>query len=125
MEKEYELRFHKEISRVLEEIYYKSINDVLVRRANVQTEIKYVQYLVDHSLVKILPHSGGNIFALELQTNGYEVFEKYKGWDDYKKKVVDYKSKIEKSKELAIKLWWVPILISFIALLISLCALFK
>jgi CRISPR/Cas system-associated protein Csx1 len=58
-----------------------------------------------------------------LKTKGYEVFEKYNGWNEYRKKVIDKKNKIEDAKNLAQRFWWLPIIISIAALLLF--AIFK
>jgi hypothetical protein len=128
MNRNYDKQFHTEIERILNELYYKPLNmgETKIRRVVIQTEKRYVNYLLQNELVSVMKSvSYGGKWGLQLESNGYEVFEKYSGWFDYKKKVTDNKSKIEKAKELAIKFWWMPITISVLSLLISLYALLK
>lgn len=125
MGKEYDIAFNKEIERILKIIYSESIIEGAVKRAVITTDVRYIEYLEKMELAKRLSTSSGNKFALQLKQNGYEVFEKYDGWDDYYKKVICKKSKLEKSKELAIKFWWLPVLISFVSLILAIIALIK
>ena len=120
MKKTYDLEFNQEIERILKEIYYRTISpDSGDKRAVVQTEYKYIQFLKENDLANILNSHGGGKYGLILRLNGYEVFEKYNGWNEYKKIVIDKKNKIEESKNLAQRFWWLPIIISVIALLFS------
>ena len=120
MNKTYDKEFDIEIERILHQIYYepRSPNSG-DKRAVVQTEYKFVMYLVDKGLVKILNFHGGGKYGLILQFDGYEVFEKYENWSEYKKEVIEKKSKAENAKILAQRYWWIPIAISIIALLIA------
>lgn len=120
MKKTYDLEFNQEIERILKEIYFRPIRtESGDKRAVVITEYKYLQFLKENDLANILNSHGGGKYGLILRLNGHEVFEKYKGWDDYRKKVIDKKNKIEKAKNLAQRFWWLPIIISVIALLIA------
>ncbi|MCC5931729.1 MAG: hypothetical protein JJU28_20955 [Cyclobacteriaceae bacterium] len=128
MNKDYDKIFQEEIVRILNELYNNPINmgETKIKRAVIQTEKRFVTYLLNHNLVSNLKSvSGGGKWGLQLESNGYEVFEKYNGWDDYKKKVIDPKSKVEKAKELSVKYWWIPILISLLSLAVAIIALIK
>jgi len=123
---DYEKKFHSEISQILEELYSnpdkKKFGDV--RRKKIKTEKKYVDYLVQNNFVIIIgiPTFDG-VYTLQLELKGIEVFEKYGGWLHYKEKVLDKESRIHNSRKLAIKYWWLPIVLSFIAIVISVIAL--
>lgn len=120
MIKSYDLEFNQEIERILKEIYFRPITpDSGDKRAVVKTEYKYIQFLKEYDLANVLNSHGGGMYGLILRLNGYEVFEKYKGWNDYKKKVIDAKNKIEEARNLAQRFWWLPIIISVIALLVA------
>jgi hypothetical protein len=126
MNKDYDKILQEEVVRILNELYYNPINmgDNKIKRAVIQTEKRFVTYLLNHNLVSNLKSvNGGDKWGLQLESNGFEVFEKYKGWDDYKKKVIDPKSKVEKAKELSIKYWWISILISLLSLAVAIVAL--
>ena len=126
MKKTYDLEFNQEIERILKEIYFRPIRtESGDKRAVVTTEYKYIQFLKENDLANILNSHGGGKYGLILRLNGHEVFEKYKGWHDYRKNVIDKKNKIEKAKNLAQRLWWLPILISVSALGVSIWALLK
>jgi len=126
MKKEYDMKFYQEIERILKEIYYRPITpNSGDKRAVVDTEYKYIQYLKDYDLAAILNSHGGGKYGLVLRLNGHEVFEKYGGWDNYKKKVLDKNHKIEESKNMAQRFWWIPILISILAFGVSIWALIK
>lgn len=120
-------KFHKEIERILKQIYYNPLKGVehIAKRAIITAEYRYIEYLETHKLIKRMDRlTSGNSFGVQLENKGYEVFESYSGWFDYKKKVLDKSEKINKAKGLASRFWWIPILVSIISLIISLFALF-
>ncbi|MBL1278777.1 MAG: hypothetical protein COA33_000770 [Fluviicola sp.] len=120
--------FDIQINKILEQVYHKPIESVdhIVKRAIIETEYRYIKYLEDKGLIKRLKNvSGGGKFAVQLENEGYLVFEEYNGWFDYKSKVLDKKIKLNRAKELAVKFWWIPLLISFISIGISIVALMK
>ena len=123
---DYDKVFNKEIDRILKELYYNPLPNISSeKRAILETEKRYVDYLITYDLVsKVKVNIGGTSFPLSLNKKGYEVFEKYNGWYDYKKQIIDKQVKIEKSKALAQKYWWLPILISVFALAVAVFALF-
>ncbi len=116
-----------EINRILEEVYKNPIKDInVVKRAIIETEYRHIEYLESIGLIKrIKSADGGGKFGIQLENKGYEVFEKYRDWFNYKIKIIDRKSKIEKAKDYATQYWWIPILISSASLIISLFAYFK
>jgi len=116
MKKEYDKKFNQEIERILNEVYHKSI---------VKSEMRYIEYLTLNELITIRNRLIGSRYDLLLSNKGYEVFEKFHGWNDYKKKVIDKKHKVENAKDLAQRFWWLPILISVIALGFSVWAILK
>ena len=121
-------QFNVEIERILREVYYKPLKNVehIAKRAIVMTEYRHIEFLVNNGLVKRLENVGsGGSYGIQLTDKGYEIFEKFKGWDDYRKKVIDRKAKIDNAKSLATLYWWVPIAISILALLVSFVALFS
>ena len=119
-------KFDEEISRILTDVYTNPIAGVehVEKRKVVQTEARYIEYLVNLGLINKLPGGGGNKYSIRLLLKGYEVFEEYDGWEDYKNKVIDYQSNLEKSKELATKYWWVPIVISVVSIALSVFSIF-
>lgn len=120
MNKTYDKEFDIEIEKILYQIYYAPITpNSGDKRAVVQTEYKFVMYLVDNGLVKIINSHGGGKYGLILQYSGYEVFEKYENWNEYKKEVIDKKSKAESARLFAQRFWWLPIAISVIAVFIA------
>lgn len=124
MNKNYDKEFNAEIERILKVIYYKPIvENGKDRRAVVNWDYKYTQYLIDNELIKYI--SNHSTEGIMLKPKGYEVFEKYDGWDEYRKKVIDKKNKIDNAKNLSQRFWWIPILISILALGISFWALYK
>ena len=122
----YDNKFDKEIERILKELYYNPLPNIpSEKRAIIETEKRYVDYLILNDLVsKVKVSIGGTSFPLSLNKKGYEVFEKYNGWNDYKKQVIDKQNKTEKYKYLSQKYWWLPILISLLALGVAVFALF-
>lgn len=126
MKNDYEIKFNQEVERILKELYYKPISSGQgIKKLVAETEYKYVQFLTRHELVKFTQSFGSKKFGLLLLEKGYEVFEKYGSWDEYRKKVILNKIKIENAKSIATKLWWLPIVISAIALIISVIAIIK
>lgn len=123
---DYDKIFNKEIERVLKELYYNPLPNIPAeKRAIVETEKRYVDYLIIYDLVsKVKVNIGGTSFPLSLNKKGYEVFEKYNGWYDYKKQVIDKQNKTDRYKYLSQKYWWAPILISLLALGVAVFALF-
>lgn len=118
---------NKEIARILNELYHKPLdqNKHTVKRAVVHTEYRHVQYLEELGLIKRLKYVGGNgKYGLQLENKGYEVFEKYNGWLEYKKKVIDKQIKVQYAVDKAKRYWWIPIIISLISLVISFIAIF-
>ena len=127
MKENYEIEFNKEIDRILTELYNNPLQNIPhEKRALIKTEKRYVDYLISYDLVsKVKVDIGSTEFPLSLNKNGYEVFEKYNGWDDYKKQVIDKNAKFEQSKKLAQKYWWLPIAISLLAIILSGLTLYK
>ncbi|MDD3479740.1 MAG: hypothetical protein PHI42_05085 [Paludibacteraceae bacterium] len=127
MNKEYDNTFQIEIERILDEVYNhpRNIGDTKIKRAVVETEKRYIDYLIRYNLISNLHTASGGKFGIQLENNGFEVFEKYKGWDNYKRKVIDRRTSIEKAKEMSVKYWWIPIIISLFSITISIIALFK
>ncbi len=128
MKNNYDKIFQEEVLRLLKELYNNPIDmaETKIKRVVIQTEKRFVSYLVKHDLVsEIKSANGGGKWGLQLESNGYEVFEKYNGWDDYKRQVIDKKSKLEKAKNLAVKYWWVTIIISLVSLAVAIIALMK
>lgn len=121
MNKSYDEDFNQEIERILNKIYYQPIsNNAKDKRAVVEWDYKYTQYLIDNELIRYISiHSQNGVM---LKTKGYEVFEKYDGWYDYRKKVIDMQMKIDDAKNLSQRFWWIPILISVVSLIVSIIA---
>ena len=127
MNKDYDKQFHQEVERILKELYYNPIDmgDSKLKRLVVKSEKRYIDYIEELQLVKRLSSVHGNgEWGIQLERKGYEVFEKYNGWYDYKTKVLDKINKIEQAKILAQRFWWLPILISVLSLVVSFFALF-
>jgi hypothetical protein len=119
MKKKYNKEFNLVINQLLCDLYYSPINPTDVEKTiNTVQEYRYIEFLKEHDLVYTneTKYLG---YKLTLRKNGYEVFEKYKGWDDYRKKVIDKKNKVEEARNLAQRFWWLPIIISTIALLVA------
>ena len=124
---DYDKIFNKEIAKILDEVYNNSLNmgETKLKRALVSTEKRYVDYLEELGLIKRITQGDRNgRWGMQLERKGFEVFEKYNGWYDYKKRVLDKKYKIEKYKYLSQKYWWAPIVISLFALAVAVIALF-
>ena len=126
MNKDYDKKFNAEIESLLKEVYDDPIykGKQKMKRAVVEIDAKHMSFLIKNKLIKIINNAGGGKYGVQLESNGYEVFEKYDGWNNYKKKVLDKKEKVQNAKDLASKYWWIPILISVVALIISGIALF-
>lgn len=123
MRSNYDILFHSEIERILNELYYEpSLPNGIDKRKHFITERKYVQYLIEYKLVRDM-NIGGKGFSLILERRGYEVFEKYDGWDNYRKNVIERENRAEIAKNLAQRFWWLPIVISVLALVASFLAL--
>ena len=124
MKKEYDNKLQEEVERILKELYYNSIPNQPRKIGVIQTEKRYIDYLVDNKLVSNLDsvREAGK-WGLELLSNGYEVFEKYGGWRKYKRKVINKQERINRAKELAARFWWIPVVISAFSLVLSLMAL--
>ena len=124
MKKKYDKEFHLNIEKVLSDLW----NDVKERKRSgtgiVLADKRYVDYLEENGIVKNLnlKHHGDQ-WTLQLTAKGYEVFEKYGGWANYKRKVIDNKRKVDKAKELAIKYWWLTLVLSVISLVVAIIAL--
>ncbi len=127
MNKEYDIEFNKEIERILKEVYYNplEISNSGAKRAIIITEVRFINYLEEHSLIKKLNGHGGDKWSVHLERKGFEVFEKYNGWKDYKKKVINKAEAIENAKGLATRYWWLPIAISLIALSVAILSYFN
>ncbi|MAP81856.1 MAG: hypothetical protein CL526_12305 [Aequorivita sp.] len=128
MKNEYDIKLQQEAERILNEVYYNplQLGDTKIKRAIVKTELRYLEYLVKYNLISRLNTAvSGGRWSIQLESNGYEVFEKYGGWTNYKRKVIDRVSKTEKAKELAVRYWWVPIAVSIVSLIVSAIALLK
>ena len=122
----YEDILNREVEAILNELYYNPINmgEKNLKRVVFKTEKRYVDYLAEHQIIIRIPSGDGNgKWGMQLERKGYEVFEKYNGWAEYKKRVIDKNRKIEKAKSLAQQFWWIPIVISIISLLFSILTL--
>lgn len=122
----FELEFRKECKKILNELYYNPLNmgEVKLKRIVIKAEKRYIDYLVELNLIKDLKTASSGEYGIQLERKGFEVFEKYCGWDDYLIKVVDRELRISNAKELAIQYWWIPIGLSIISLIISIISLF-
>lgn len=122
----YDKNFNSEISRILSDLYNNphANKNVGIRRKQVKEDKKYIDYLVNNGFVKIIgtPNLSGKCM-LQLESEGVLVIEKYNGWHNYKKEVIDKKQQTEKAKKLAIRYWWIPIAISALGLIVSIIAL--
>jgi hypothetical protein len=127
MKTKYDNIFQKEIERILDIVYNHpiKIGNTKIKRAVVETEKRYIDYLIRYNLISHLNTTRGCEFGIQLESNGFEVFEKYKGWDNYKRIVIDRRTSIENAKEISVKYWWIPIIISIFSITISIIALFK
>lgn len=126
MNKDYDKMFNAEIERILKQLYYEPMNlGVKLKRARVETEKRYVDYLEEHGLATNLDILYGDSWSLQLESKGTEVFEKYGNWATYKKKVIDSKAKVEHAKNLSQRYWWVPVIISLISIIISILVLIQ
>jgi len=123
---DYDKKFNSVIEAILNELYHDPMNmgDSKIKRKVIVTEKRFVDYLMEFKLVLLTNNFGSGKYGLQLDRNGYEVFEKYGGWYNYKKKIIDKITKTEEAKLLSQRFWWIPIFISAIALIISVIALF-
>lgn len=125
MIKDYDREFNQNIDKILRELYFNSKKHISGNKSMIiKTDKKYVDYMTDLNLIKHINLLWGGEYDMTLDTKGFEVFEKYKGWYDYKKKVLDKKQKTESAKDLLQRFWWVSIAISSIALILALMALY-
>lgn len=123
----YDIEFRNECGRVLEELYNNPIDmgDTGLKRITIKTEKRYIDYLSELELIKDLKTTAAGKYGIQLERKGFEVFEKYKGWNDYLVKVIDQDLKIDKARKLAVQYWWLPICISLLSLIIALFSLLK
>ena len=123
---DYDKKFNTAIEAILMELYNDPMNmgDTKIKRKVIVTEKRFVDYLVENKLAILTNNFGSGKYGLQLDRNGYEVFEKYGGWYVYKKKKIDKITKTEEARLLSQRFWWIPILLSAIALIISVIALF-
>ena len=120
--------FDNEIERILSEVYNNPLESAssVVKRSIIKCEYRYIEFLSNNGFIKRMPNVDGNgKFGIQLENKGYEVFEKYDGWIDYKKKVISKAERIENAKGLAARFWWLPIVISLIALGVSIYSMIK
>lgn len=117
--------FDLEVERILNLLWNDSIPQVehVVKRAVINSEYRYIQYLEELKIIKRIGNHGGGKFGIQLEKEGYRVFEEFEGWENYKRKVLKKKEKLDRSKALAIQYWWVPIAVSVMALLVSVLTL--
>lgn len=125
MIKDYDREFNQNIDKILRELYFNSKKHISGNKSMIiKTDKKYVDYMTDLNLIKHINLLWGGEYDMTLDTKGFEVFEKYKGWYDYKKKVLDKKQKTESAKDMLQRFWWVSITISSVALVLALMALY-
>lgn len=125
MNKDYDREFNQNVDKILKELYFNSKKHISGNKSLIiKTDKRYVDYMTDIGLIKHINLLWGGEYDITLDTKGFEVFEKYKGWYDYKKKVIDKKEKTEEAKNFVQRYWWVTITISSVALLVALFALF-
>lgn len=125
--KSFEYEFRQQCGNILKELYYNpmSMPGTGLKRVVLKAEKRYVDYLVELNLIKDLKSASAGLYGLQLERKGFEVFEKYNGWDDYVQKVINQDLAINAAKNRAIKYWWVPIAISLLALIVAILALIK
>ena len=125
--KTFDIEFRNECGKILNELYNNSLNmgETKLKRIVIKTEKRYIDYLAELNLIRDLKTGGGGEYGIQLERKGFEVFEKYNGWNDYLVKVVDRDLKISKAKELAVQYWWIPIGISVLSLIIAIISLCK
>lgn len=124
--KEFDKKFNAECERILIELYHNpmEMGNTEIRRVQIKTEKRYIDYLVAEKLIKNLNIGVSGNFSIDLDRKGFEVFEKYNGFKDYKKRIIDKELKIENAKRMATKFWWLPIVISVAAFIISLLGIY-
>ena len=128
MKSNYEDTFNREIEAILSELYHNPLNmgESKIKRVVYKTELRYVDYLEEKQLIKRLTAGDGvQNFGMQLERKGFEVFEKYDGWLDYKSKVIDKAKKTDRARAIAQRYWWIPIALSLAAVIISLIAMLK
>ena len=125
MNNNYEKEFHQEVERILKEVYFHQKKCKTEARAMIHGARQHLHYLHELGIITITQPPTGDIYPVLLNTIGYEVFEKYNGWFDYKKKVIDRQEKIDNAKGLAQRFWWIPVAISVVALIVSVISLIK
>lgn len=123
--KTFETEFRNECGKILNELYYNSLNmgDTKLKRIVTKKEKRHIDYLIELNLIRDLKVTSGGEYGIQLERKGFEIFEKYNGWDDYLEKVVDRDLKISRAKEIAVRYWWIPIAISTLSLIIALISL--
>jgi hypothetical protein len=127
MSENYDEKVDQEVERVLKELYNNPMDmgDSGIKRIVIKTEKRHVDYLKEYELIKVLRTASAGKFGIQLESKGYEVFEKYGSWNKYKKQVIEKQRKIERAKDKAVKYWWLPIAISILAFVLSLLSLIK
>lgn len=117
MNKQYDKEFDLEIDKIIRDIYFNPINlNSRDKRAHNKWDYKYIHYLVENGLIRYIGHTTEVVM---LTTKGYEIFEKYNDWGEYKRLVINKKQKVENAKGIAQRFWWLPIIISVVALLVA------
>ncbi|MEI8271058.1 MAG: hypothetical protein WCG08_00380 [Paludibacter sp.] len=125
MNKDYDREFNQNVDKILKELYFNSKKHISGNKSMIiKTDKRYVDYMTDIGLIKHINLLWGAEYDITLDTKGFEVFEKYKNWYDYKKKVLDKKQKTEEAKSIVQRYWWVTIVISALSLIIAVLALF-
>ena len=126
--KNYDKKFNEEISEILNTIYYNSTANKKFgfKEKSIIVDEKYVDFLVQGDFVKVLgaPTLEGEYY-LRLNLKGFEVIEKYGGWEKYRKKVFINSQKLDRAKIRSIKYWWIPIVIAFGILMVAIIKLIK
>lgn len=123
MKNSYDNEFHKKIEDILNQIYGSTLfKDEKCKQ--LKLEDRHLEYLKNNGIITYIPNANKIAGRYCLTERGYQVFEKYDGWFDYKKKVIDRQEKYEYSKYLAQRFWWIPIIISVLALIIAIISLF-
>jgi len=101
MNKDYDREFNQNVDKILKELYFNSKKHISGNKSMIiKTDKRYVDYMTDIGLIKHINLLWGGEYDITLDTKGFEVFEKYKNWYDYKKKVLDKKQKTEEAKSI-------------------------
>ena len=121
----YDIKFHEDLGRALQDVYTRlKLGEYdATHGTRISVELHHLNYLEEAGIIKSTGRLNNSEF-IQFTPKGIEVFEKYGGWNSYKKKVIDRKIKLEKSRELKDRLWWIPIVISIIALAMSIYTFF-